>query len=45
MGAVGGNLGSIDPDLAVLIDAWATLPEPLKAGIVAMVKAAGGATK
>ena len=25
------------PDLAVVIEAWANLPEPLKAGIVAMV--------
>ena len=31
-----------DPDLALLLDAWADLPEALKAGIVAMVKAAGG---
>lgn len=35
----------IDPDLAALIDAWPTLSVALKAGIVAMVRAAGGATK
>ena len=29
-----------DPDLAKLIDAWPTLPEPVKAGIRAMVDAA-----
>ena len=29
-----------DPDLAKLIDAWPTLPQPLKAGIRAMVDAA-----
>ena len=29
-----------DPDLAKLINAWPTLPEPLKAGIRAMVEAA-----
>ena len=29
-----------DPDLAKVIEAWSELPEPVKAGIVAMVKAA-----
>ena len=28
-----------DPDLAAVVDAWPDLPEALKAGIVAMVKA------
>ena len=28
-----------DPDLALVIDAWPNLPEPIKAGILAMVKA------
>ena len=28
-----------DPDLAAVIDAWLSLPKPVKAGIVAMVKA------
>ena len=27
------------PDLAEIIDAWPTLPEPIRAGIVAMVNA------
>jgi hypothetical protein len=29
-----------DPDLARIVDAWPTLPSALKAGIVAMVRAA-----
>jgi hypothetical protein len=28
-----------DPDLAAVVDSWPTLPEPLKAGILAMVRA------
>jgi hypothetical protein len=31
-----------DPDLSAIIDAWPALPEAVKAGIVAMVKAAAG---
>jgi hypothetical protein len=31
-----------DPDLAAVIDAWDRLPEAVRAGIVAMVKAASG---
>jgi hypothetical protein len=29
-----------DPDLARIVDAWPTLPEAIRAGIVAMVQAA-----
>jgi hypothetical protein len=29
-----------DPDLTEIIDAWATSPDALKAGILAMVRAA-----
>jgi hypothetical protein len=32
-----------DPDLCQVIDAWPTLPEAVRAGIVAMVKASGNA--
>ena len=30
-----------DPDLAAVVDAWDRLPEAVRAGIVAMVKATG----
>jgi hypothetical protein len=30
----------MDPGLATVVDAWSVLPDALKAGIVAMVKAA-----
>jgi len=30
-----------DDDLTLLVQAWPTLPEALRAGILAMVKAAG----
>jgi hypothetical protein len=32
----------IDPDLAAVVAAWPSLPEAMKAGIVAMVKATSG---
>jgi hypothetical protein len=32
----------MDPDLTAVLDAWPTLAEPIKAGIVAMVRAARG---
>ncbi len=31
-----------DPDLAAVVDAWPELPEAIRAGILAMVKAASG---
>jgi hypothetical protein len=30
------------PDLALVVERWEALPEAVRAGIVAMVKAAGG---
>jgi hypothetical protein len=31
-----------DPDLAAMMSAWPSLPEAIKTGILAMVKAAAG---
>jgi hypothetical protein len=39
-GAVDEDSLSIDPDLQIVIEAWATLPGALRAGILAMVRAA-----
>jgi hypothetical protein len=41
-GALALQTFPIDPALAALIDAWPTLPEAIRAGIQAMVRAAGG---
>ena len=41
-GAESGALCLTDPDLALVIDAWAFLPDAMKAGILAMVRAARG---
>ena len=41
-GAESGAPYLIDPDLASVIDAWAFLPAAMKAGILAMVRAAKG---
>ena len=38
-GAESGDPAPIDADLRRLIDAWPTLPDPVRAGIIAMVKA------
>ena len=40
-GAFLAEIGRDDPRLADLLAAWPSLPEAVKAGIVAMVKAAG----
>jgi hypothetical protein len=40
LAAHGQRAASDDPELAAVIDAWDRLPEAIKAGIVAMVKAA-----
>jgi hypothetical protein len=34
----------LDPDLAVVVDAWDRLPHAVRAGIVAMVQAASTGT-
>ena len=39
-GAVDTETNPIDSDLATVIDGWPSLPKPVKAGIVAMVRAA-----
>ncbi len=31
-----------DPELAAVVEAWADLPDAVRAGILAMVRAAGG---
>jgi hypothetical protein len=41
--ALGAQNGLFDHELAAVVDAWPTLPEPIKAGILAMIRAAGGA--
>ena len=41
-GALAPQTPAIEPTLAALIDAWPTLPEAIRAGILAMVRAAGG---
>ncbi len=36
------SLAGNDPDLAAVLQAWPTLPEAIKAGILATVRAVGG---
>jgi hypothetical protein len=33
---------AVDPDLAAVVDAWPNLPDAVRVGIVAMVKASAG---
>jgi hypothetical protein len=42
LGALAAEIAPADADLSALLTAWATLPEAIKAGIVAMVKASKG---
>lgn len=42
-GALGAQNGPLDPDLVVVAEAWPGLPDALRAGILAMVRAASGA--
>ena len=39
-GALAAPKATLDPQLAAVVEAWPTLPEPIKAGILAMVRAA-----
>ena len=39
LGALLGALRAESPDLARVVAAWPTLPEPVRAGIVAMIEA------
>jgi len=39
LGAFAENVAPVDPALAAVLSAWENLPDPIKAGIVAMVKA------
>ena len=43
--AVDSENAEIDADLQAIIERWADLPEAVKVGIVAMVRAAGGYPK
>jgi len=36
------RFGASDPDLTLIVEWWARLPEAMRAGIVAMVRATGG---
>ncbi len=42
-GALGAREAPIDPGLAAVVEAWPALPEAIKAGILAMVRAVGPA--
>ena len=44
LGASAAELDPTAPDLAAVLSAWPTLPEPVKAGILAMVRVVGRAT-
>jgi hypothetical protein len=41
-GALGAQETLNDPDLAAVVDAWPTLPQPIKAGILAMIGKVAG---
>jgi hypothetical protein len=38
-GAESGAFNVLDPDLDAVIDAWPGLPEPIRRGILAMIRA------
>jgi hypothetical protein len=37
-GAVGAQEAPLDPDLTLVVSSWPTLPEAIKAGILAMIR-------
>jgi hypothetical protein len=39
-GALGAQEATLDPDLAAVVDAWPALPGTIKAGILAIIRAA-----
>jgi len=39
-GALDAKKADFDPDLAVVVEAWPKLPEAIRAGILAMIRAA-----
>lgn len=39
-GALGAREAPIDPELAAVVEAWPALPDAIKAGILAMIRAA-----
>jgi hypothetical protein len=41
--AVGADFGPLDADLAEVIDAWPTLPDAVRAAVLAMVRGGAGA--
>jgi len=41
-GAISPDTDHFDPGLALVVERWTDLPEAIRAGIVAMVRAAGG---
>jgi hypothetical protein len=43
LGVFAAEIAPADADLSALLTTWASLPEAIKAGIVAMVKASKGA--
>ena len=39
-GALDARQGSLNPDLAAVVDAWPALPEAIKTGILAIIRGA-----
>ena len=41
--ALGPEIGPIDPELVVVIEAWPSLPDVVRADVLAMIRAPSGA--